>query len=202
MKRGFIPLLVCLALAGCTTSTHGAGTAVVTPSRTVTHSAPPASVPTSAPTVAHPVDLKNVQPCKLFTAAVNAIADTDGGHAPLKAQLPSMPTAPACFDNSADSNLGLFIAVSTNIDLNSFEQSKAAGADVQRFTVKGYPALTLGPQNVQVVCFAGVGMGDHQLLYLQYGLASPIDTPKLPQTQLCARLRPIAQQVVSQLTHR
>lgn len=201
MKRSVLFVLACLALAGCTTSRHGTGTAVVTPSRTATQSAPPASAPPSTPTVAHPVDLSDVQPCNLFTAAVNAIADTDGGHAPLKAQLPSMPTAPACFQNSADSNLGMFIAASTNIDLNSFEQSKAADADVRRFTVKGYSAITIGPRSVQAVCFAGVAMADHQLLYLQYGLASPISTPKLPQQQLCARLRPIAQQVVSQLTH-
>lgn len=198
---------VALLAGACTDSKEGSPVAAGTQAPPESSSAPAASAPPSAPApsssapatrpVPHPIDLRPVRPCSLFTPAVASLAQVGGDDPPMKTELPRMPHAPACFQFNGAHNLGLTLAVSPDNDLNGFDTSM--GGAIDAFTVQGYPAVVIKPA-MPAVCFAGVGMADHQLLFLQYAMANPISQPHIPQSRLCSTLRPIAQQVVSILT--
>lgn len=198
------PVLIMVALAAlaglataCTSSEQGTPTAGGTPTSTappVTGSSTPSTPPTSG-SIPNPVDLSSVNACKLFTSAVSAVAETTG--TPNKASVPRLPKASGCFQFNESKNVGLMLAVSSDINVNDFQMSM--GTQPQSFTVAGYPGVVIAPLVPKTVCFAGVGMGDHQLLYLQYALANPGAQPQVSQDDLCGKLQPIAQQVVAQL---
>ncbi|HVX43909.1 MAG TPA: DUF3558 family protein [Mycobacteriales bacterium] len=185
--------------AGCTGRTEG--TPVAAPSSAASSAPAAPSGPSTAPvppSIAHPIDLRSVRPCSLFTRVVTALAQTAGDGPPSTTEVPRLPDAPACFQFNGDHNLGLTLAVSPNTNLAEFQTSLVG--QVRHFTVNGYPAVVIVPA-LSAVCFAGVGVADHQLLFLQYALASPIAQPKVPQTRLCSTLRPIAERVLTALRH-
>jgi uncharacterized protein DUF3558 len=139
-----------------------------------------------------------VKPCTLFTTQVSAAAQTSGdGGKLLETDEDSLPGAKGCFQVNGKANVGLTIAVAPNTDVNSYSQSRPG--QVQQFTAGGYPAVVIAPTGVPA-CFGGIGVADHQMVYLRYGLANPTSSPQVPQEELCSRLRPVAEQVVAKLT--
>jgi len=205
--RPVLMLVALAALAGlsaCTSSEQGNPTPG--PSSAPSASATSATVPTvtmpptsgSGATITNPIDLSGVKPCSLFTSAVSAAAQTGGdGGKLLPADEDSLPGAKGCFQVNGKANVGLTIAVAPNTDVNSY--SKARPGQTQQFTVEGYPAVVIAPSGVPA-CFGGIGVADHQMIYLRYGLANPTSSPQVPQAELCSRLRPVAEQVVAKLT--
>lgn len=210
--RSIVTLFALAALAGlvtaCTSSEQGTPTAAPgatgQSSSSTTPPAPPPSSPSSptAPStrpIPKQVDLTKVKPCALFTSAVSVLAGTAGDDdTPQEDEVTSLPDATGCFQVNDKNNVGLTIAVATSTAVDSFAQNPAY--QVQQFTVQGFPAVVVVPKGVPA-CFGGIGMADHQMVYLRYGLANPASSPQVPQGQLCARIRPIAEQVVAQLNH-
>lgn len=191
-----VTLFALTALASCTSSeqgnpTPGPGSLSTAPPPSSASSAPPTSS-SSAPSQ---VDLSGVNACELFNPAVSGAAETKG--TAQEVSVPRLPNASGCFQFNESKNVGLILAVSTDMDVNDFQSSM--GTRPQSFTVAGFPGVVLAPPAPDSVCFGGVGMGDHQLLYLQYALANPGGSPKVPQQQLCSKLQPIAEQVVTEL---
>jgi hypothetical protein len=195
--------LVALALAGlasaCTSAEPGTP-APTSGSSSVPTVPPPGSTTSAVPTapVPNPVDLASVKPCSLFTSAVSTAAQTGGdGGKLLETDESSLPGAKGCFQVNGKANVGLTVAVAPNTDINSY--SKSRPGQVQQFTAGGYPAIVIAPTGVPA-CFGGIGVADHQMVYLRYGLANPTSSPRVSQDELCSRLRPVAEQVVAKLT--
>jgi len=200
--RIVVTLFALTALASaCTSSEQGNPTSGGTTESSassvssVPSTAPPSTLPTSTSSAPSNVDLTTVNACQLFNSGVSAAAETKG--TTQKVSVPRLPGASGCFQFNESKNVGLILAVSTDMDVNDFQSSM--GTQPQSFTVAGFPGVVIAPPAPDSVCFGGVGMGDHQLLYLQYALANPGGSPKVPQQQLCAKLQPIAEQVVTEL---
>ncbi|TDQ05403.1 DUF3558 family protein [Labedaea rhizosphaerae] len=208
------PVLIMVALAAlaglvsaCTSSEQGtptpdtsssAPTAPPTSASAPTLTSPP-TTGSGGTTIANPIDLSGVKPCSLFTSAVSAAAQTSGdGGTPQKVEVTSLPDATGCFQVNGKANVGLTIAIALSTDVNGYSKSQAGAA--QQFDVKGYPVVVFPASGGLPGCLGGIGMADHQMVYLRYGLANPTASPQVPRDELCSRLRPVAEQVVAKLT--
>ena len=213
--RPVLITLVMVALAAiaglasaCTSSEPGNPTATTGGSSASTGPQPSASAPTlpmpptsgaGGTTIAHPIDLSGVKPCSLFTSGVSSAAQTGGdGDTPRETEVTSLPNATGCFQVNGKANVGLTIAVAPTTDVNSY--SRSAAGPGQQFDVKGYPVVVFPASGGLPGCLGGIGMADHQMIYLRYGLANLNGSPQVPTTELCSRLRPVAEQVVAKLT--
>jgi hypothetical protein len=186
------------ALTACTSAQQGSPTTAPGSSTTAATEPSSAQDPAPTPTITDPVDLQGIKPCSLFSGQVSAVADTSGDAQTIA--MPTLPDSSACFQFNDKANVGLTLAVATTTGIEDFADPQAG--QVQAFSVAGYPAAVLTPSTSETVCLGAVGMADDQLLYVQYALANPGGTPKVPQQQLCAKVRPIVEAVVAQIAQR
>jgi hypothetical protein len=187
-----------LLLAGCTTTAPGTPNAGERPTATpttTTGTAGPATTTTQDPGVSRPrnIDVTTVDPCHVVTVMPRDRFGLDNDRAPLGGESDVFPDSRDCFNNGITNNLAL--TLSAVVGQGAAEYAEGAAAEVTQTAVQGFPLYVLTPRSPDS-CFGALDVNDGQMLFINYGLATPGGQPATPQATLCERVPQIAEVVL------
>ncbi|MCT2585967.1 DUF3558 domain-containing protein [Actinophytocola gossypii] len=188
-------LLVTLLAVGCSSGESGSPTAQDPaqdpPSETERETTSATGVDRPAP-----IDLTTVDVCQVVSAMPLADFGLDADRPPLAGESDLFPGAKDCFANGTTNNVSLLIVAVTDQDARSYVETANAGKS--EADAAGYPLTVLTPANPNS-CLGVVDVHDEQLLYVSYGLSSPLEQPVTPQPELCRAVPGIATAAIGAL---
>ncbi|MFL6120933.1 DUF3558 family protein [Actinophytocola sp.] len=197
-------VLVCLLLAGCTTADPGTptageqtGGATTSKSTTKTTTTNTTSTTTSAAGRPKNIDLSAVDVCHVVTGLPRTDLGLDTDRPPLAESSGLFPGSKECFNNGTAANLALTVVAVLNQGATQYLDG--ADADVDRKDADGFPLYVLTNGASPDSCFGVLDVDDGQMLFINYGLASPGSQPVTPQNTLCQRVQDIARSALALL---
>lgn len=194
MRRLLVPLLA-LLLAGCATTSPGTPTA----GNRVTETTTTASDPSTTTSANRPrnIDLAAVDVCQVVTALPRATYGLDTARPPLPGDSSTFPGSKDCFANGVQQNLSLLVVAV--VDTGVPEYLDGANASIDQADANGFPLYVLTTRASPDSCFGALDVNDGQMLFINYGLATPGGQPATPQPTLCQRVPDIARAALAQL---
>jgi uncharacterized protein DUF3558 len=190
-------------LVGCTTNSVGEPQAAAAVSHTASTwtAAVTSSSTTSRPSSARPrqLELANVDPCELLTAAQQVTFGVD--RAPRPGHEPTLRSATCNFSSIAQkTGFGISpVTVSVSTDFNP----AAVNGDVRPLIVAEFPAVELYgplPDKLDDFCIVVVDVADGQVIHVDYGEDG--HRPHLTKDGVCSRAAQIAGLAVTNLMAR
>lgn len=200
-----VSLAVLLALTGCSRPQPGTpvagGTVTIRQPDTPTEARPTTEATTTetATPVDRPkeIDLTTVDICQVVGGLPLREYKLDGDRPPLAGESDLFPGSKDCFANGIRNNVSLLVIAVTTEGARSYVDS-ANVVDRADSTAAGFPLTVLTPRN-PATCLGIVDVHDGQMLYVSYGLGSPIEQPVTPQAELCRTVPVIATAAIGAL---
>jgi hypothetical protein len=185
-------VFACLLLAGCTTADPGTPTVSDQPGGTTTNEATTTAATTTTTAVTRPrnIDLTAVDVCQVVTGLPRPDLGLDTDRPPLADDSSLFPGSKECFNNGTAANLALTLV--GVVHQGAKEYLDGANAEVHETDVGGFPLYVLTTEASPGSCFGVLDVDDGQMLFVNYGLASPSSEPVTPQDTLCRRVQDIA----------
>ena len=197
-----VGVLVGLVVAGCSNAesgtpvagdppaTAGSTTGPGTTGQSTSDTPPPVDRP-------RPIDLSTVDICQVVGGLPLRDYRLDGDRPPLAGESDLFPGSRDCFANGIRDNVSLLVIAVTTEGARSFVDSANVTAATDSVAA-GYPLTVLTPSN-PATCLGVLDVHDGQMLYLSYGVGSPLEQPLTPQADLCRTVPSIATAAVGAL---